>query len=57
MHSLAGRVFLNHLMLALVVFIFKAGDPTLLTSYRPISLLNVISKLSENLVYRRTLII
>ena len=42
--SLAVGVFPNRLMLALIVFIFKAGDPTLLTNYRPISLLNVISK-------------
>ena len=42
-------------MLTLVVFIFRAGDPNLLTNYRPISLLNVISKLLEKLVHRRTL--
>ena len=53
--SLAGGVFPNRLLLALVVFIFKAGDPTLLTNYRPISLLNVFSKLFEKLFYRRTL--
>ena len=27
--SLAGGVFPNRLMLSLVIFIFKAGDPTL----------------------------
>ena len=37
--SLARGMFPNRLMLALVVFIFKAGDPTLL-NYCPISLLN-----------------
>ena len=50
---LARGVFPNRLILDLVIF--KAGDPTLLTNYRPISLLNVISKLIEMLVYRRTL--
>ena len=50
--SLDGGVFPNRPMLALVVFIFKAGDPTLIMNYRPA---NVISKLIENLVYRRTL--
>ena len=45
----------NRLILALVAFIFKAGDPSLLTNYRPILSLNVISKLIEKLVYRRTL--
>ena len=54
-HSLAGGVFPNRLMLALIVFIFKAGDPTLLMNYHPISLLNIISELIEKLVYRRTL--
>ena len=44
-HSLAGGVFPNRLMLASVVFIFKVGDPTFLKNYRPISSLNVISKL------------
>ena len=53
--SLAVGVFPNRLMLALIVFIFKAGDPTLLTNYRPISLLKVISKLIEKLVYGRNL--
>ena len=53
--NLAGGVFPNRLMLGLVVLIFKVSDPTLLTTYRPISLLNVISKLVEKLVQRRTL--
>ena len=53
--SSAGGVFPNLLMMALVVFIFKAGNKTLLTSYRPILLLNAFSKLIEKLVYRRTL--
>ena len=43
-------MFPIRLVLALVVFIFKAGEPTLLTNYRTISLLNVISKSIEKLV-------
>ena len=54
-HGLAAGVFPNRLMLSLVIFIFKASDPTLLANYRPISLLIVISKLIEKFVYRRTL--
>ena len=42
-------------MLALVIFLHKAGDPIELTNYRPISLLNGLNKLIEKLIYKRTL--
>ena len=46
---------MSKLMLALVIFLHKAGDPTELTNYRPISLLIVLSKLIEKLINKRTL--
>ena len=41
--SLSGGKFPDKLMLALVIFLQKAGDLTELTNYRPISLLNILS--------------
>ena len=38
-----------------VVPIFKTSDPTLLTNYRPISLLTTFSKLIERLMYNKVM--
>ena len=51
--SLSKGVFPDQLKTAKVVPIFKNGDTLLVSNYRPISLLNVLSKLLEWLVYRR----
>ena len=46
--SLKSEVFLSELKLARVIPILKSGDPSLLTNYRPIS---VLSKIFEKIVY------
>ena len=48
--SLTSGVFPSELKLARVVPIFKSGDPSLLTNYRPISVLS-FSKIFEKIVY------
>ena len=49
--SLQSGVFPDLMKLAKVIPIFKAGDPMLCDNYRPISLLLVISKVLEKIVY------
>ena len=49
--SLTSGVFPSELKLARVVPIFKSGDPSLLTNYRPISVLSFFSKIFEKIVY------
>ena len=46
-------VFPSSLKIAVIKPIFKAGDKQLFNNYRPISLLTVISKLLEKLIYAR----
>lgn len=46
-------VFPNELKCARVVPIFKSGDPTQCSNYRPISLLNSIAKIYEMLIFDR----
>jgi len=41
------------LKIAKIILVFKKGDPQLSSNYRPISLLNVLSKLLENIMYKR----
>ena len=53
--SLSEGEFPNQLKVAKVVPIFKNGDAMLVSNYRPISLLNVLSKILERLVYKRVL--
>ena len=53
--SLFEGEFPNQLKVAKVVPIFKNGDAMLVSNYRPISLLNVLSKILERLVYKRVL--
>ena len=49
--SLKSGVFPSELKLARVVPIVKSGDPSLLTNYRPISVLSFFSKIVEKIVY------
>ena len=41
----------SELKIARVVPIFKSGDPSLLTNYRPISVISCFSKVFERIVY------
>ena len=49
--SLKSGIFPSELKLARVVPIFKSGDPSLLTNYRPISVLSFFSKILKKIVY------
>ena len=49
--SLQSGVFPSELKLARVVPIFKAGDSSALTNYRPISVLTFFAKVFEKIVY------
>ena len=51
--SLAKRVFPDKLKIARVTPIFKKGSNTLVTNYRPISVLPCFSKLLERVMYNR----
>ena len=54
-HSLKTGVFPSELKLARVVPIFKAGDSSALTNYRPISVLTFFAKVFEKIVYNKLL--
>lgn len=45
----------HSLKVAKVIPIYKAGDPTLVSNYRPVSVLPCFSKIMEKLVYKRLL--
>ena len=47
--SLQSGIFPDELKLARVVSIFKAGNPALMSNYRPISVLTTFSKIIEKL--------
>ena len=51
--SLQSGKFPNYWKLANVVPVFKKGEREEVTNYRPISLLNIVSKLFEKCVHRR----
>ena len=51
--SLETSVFPSELKLARVVPIFKAGDSSALTNYRPISVLTFFAKVFEKIVYNK----
>ena len=53
--SLKTGVFPSELKLARVVPIFKAGDSSALTNYRPISVLTFFAKVFEKIVYNKLL--
>ena len=44
-------IYPNAFKIAKVILIFKKGDPSLLTSYRPISLLSTLSKIFERGIF------
>lgn len=48
---LVGGIFPSAFKRAMVVPIYKAGDPRLFNNYRPISLLNLLSKILERIVF------
>ena len=50
--SFSDGIFPNELKLARVVPIFKSGDSTVLSNYRPISILSFFAKVFEKLLYK-----
>ena len=50
-HVLSTGIFPDELKIAKVIPIFKKDDPTLLKTYRPISLLSAISKVIEKIIF------
>ena len=55
--SISEGIFPSELKLARVVLIFKSGDPSLITNYRPISVLSLFSKVFEKIMYYHIIII
>ena len=51
--SLCTGVFPTKLKIAKVLPLFKKGDPHTFDNYRPISLLPVVSKIFEKVVFRQ----
>ena len=51
--SLSTGIFTDRLKIAKVIPLFKKGDQHILDNYRPISLLPVISKVFEKIVYNQ----
>ena len=45
------NIFPDKLKLAKIIPLFKKGDPTIFSNYRPISLLPVISKVFERILH------
>ena len=53
--SMSIGIFPNELKYAKVIPLFKDGDKDLVCNYRPISLLNIFSKIFEKVLYKRLL--
>ena len=51
--SISQGVFPSKLKIANVLPLYKADDPFLFNNYRPVSLLNVLSKVFERIMYNR----
>jgi retron-type reverse transcriptase len=52
-HSISKEIFPDALKIAKVIPIYKAGDKSLISSYRPISLLTTFSKVFEKVILKR----
>ncbi len=52
-HSISEGIFPDSLKIAKILPIFKSGDKTLISNYRPISLLNTFSKIYEKVIFVR----
>ena len=46
-------IYPNAFKIAKIIPIFKKGDPSLLTNYRPISLLPTLSKIFEHAIFTK----
>ena len=53
--SLMSGVFPSELKIARVIPLFKSGDASLFSNYRPVSVLNLFSKIFERAMYSRLL--
>ena len=53
--SIQSGIVPDRMKIARVIPVFKSGDSSLLTNYRPVSVLPVFSKLLEKVVYNRIL--
>ena len=53
--SILNGVFPSEMKIARVVPLFKSGDPTMFSNYRPVSVLPLFSKILERLMYTRLL--
>ena len=53
--SLASGIFPNKLKIAKIIPIFKSGDPSSFSNYRPVSILPAFSKVFEKVIYNRLL--
>lgn len=51
--SFANGIFPDHLKLARVTPVFKTDDPMSISNYRPISVLNAVSKILERLMHTK----
>lgn len=51
--SLQQGVFPDELKIAKIIPLFKSGDSTIFTNYRPVSVLPAFSKIFEKLMYKR----
>ena len=51
--SLAEGIFPDELKVAKVLLLYKGDNPMLFNNYRPVSLLNILSKVFENVMYTR----
>ena len=53
--SITKGIFPNELKVARVIPLFKSGDETSFSNYRPVSVLPLFSKILERLMYKRLL--